>query len=96
VPVPQGYREQLEILEEVLGERGAPYFSPELEAECPEMARQLWGGDRSLEEYAREIFPLEEFANGLRWMDDDSETPAVDIDLHVEGQGAAANNTVSF
>ncbi|KAI2090793.1 hypothetical protein LOZ36_001274 [Ophidiomyces ophidiicola] len=31
-------------------------------------ARELWEGWRSLEEYAREVFPVEEEANGLDWM----------------------------
>ncbi len=38
---------------------------------------QLWEGPRGLEEYAREVFPLEEQANGLTWMlpeDDSSNT----------------------
>jgi hypothetical protein len=31
-------------------------------------ARKLWGGYRGMEEYAREVFPLEEEANGKDWM----------------------------
>jgi hypothetical protein len=31
-------------------------------------ARELWGGYRGIEEYAREVFPLEEEANGKDWM----------------------------
>ena len=31
-------------------------------------ARQLWEGYRSMEEYAREVFPVEEEANGRDWM----------------------------
>jgi hypothetical protein len=31
-------------------------------------ARQLWEGWRDMEEYAREVFPVEEEANGLDWM----------------------------
>jgi hypothetical protein len=30
----------------------------------------LWEGYRGLEEYAREVFPLEEAANGLTWMNE--------------------------
>jgi hypothetical protein len=30
----------------------------------------LWEGYRGLEEYAREVFPLEEAANGLSWMNE--------------------------
>lgn len=31
-------------------------------------ARELWGGYRGMEEYAREAFPFEEEANGKDWM----------------------------
>lgn len=31
-------------------------------------ARELWGGYRGIEEYAREVFPVEEEANGKDWM----------------------------
>ena len=31
-------------------------------------ARELWGGYRGIEEYAREAFPVEEEANGKDWM----------------------------
>lgn len=31
-------------------------------------ARHLWQGWRDMEEYAREVFPIEEEANGLDWM----------------------------
>ncbi|OKL64078.1 Nitrogen metabolite repression protein nmrA [Talaromyces atroroseus] len=31
-------------------------------------ARKLWQGWRDMEEYAREVFPVEEEANGLQWM----------------------------
>ncbi len=33
-------------------------------------ARELWGGYRGIEEYAREVFPVEEEANGKTWMRD--------------------------
>lgn len=33
-----------------------------------EEARSLWEGWRGMEEYAREVFPVEEEANGLDWM----------------------------
>ena len=69
VPVPVGYGDHLAALEETLGRRGAPYFGPDLEPDCTSLARQLWAGYRPLEEYASEAFPLEEAANGLRWMD---------------------------
>ena len=31
-------------------------------------ARELWGGYRGIEEYAREVFPVEEEVNGKDWM----------------------------
>lgn len=68
VSVPSGYREHLEILEEVLGEKRAPYFGPQYE--YPNEARSLWEGYRGIEEYAREVFPVEEANNGLTWMDE--------------------------
>jgi hypothetical protein len=37
-----------------------------------EEARILWGGWRGIEEYAREVFPVEEGANGRTWMNDDT------------------------
>ncbi|KAK5112284.1 hypothetical protein LTR85_011556 [Meristemomyces frigidus] len=75
VSVPSGYREQLEILQETLGEKRAPYFGPDLE--YPREGRSIWEGYRGIEEYAREVFPIEESANGLRWMDEEgAETPS--------------------
>lgn len=68
VSIPSGYREHLEILEETLGKKRAPYFGPDLE--YPREGRSIWEGHRGIEEYAREVFPIEEYANGLRWMDD--------------------------
>jgi len=77
VKIPNGYREQLVALEEmyslseVEAERQPPYFADEaLEAKVPETAMGLWEGYRGLEEYAREVFPLEEAANGLTWMNE--------------------------
>ncbi|KAL1632568.1 hypothetical protein SLS56_003467 [Neofusicoccum ribis] len=85
-----GYREHLEILEETLGWQNAPYFGPDLEEDCTQVALDLWEGFRDIEEYAREIFPVEERANGLTWMDEDdtdtqpddtpSETPIRDVE----------------
>ncbi|KAK4621851.1 Nitrogen metabolite repression protein nmr [Fulvia fulva] len=72
VGIPSGYREQLEILQETLGRKRAPYFGPDLE--YPMEGRSIWEGYRGLEEYAREVFPIEEYANGLRWMDEDRTT----------------------
>lgn len=79
VPIPKGYREQLAALESLFNlenedqEKQPPYFgSFELEKSCPQEALALWEGFRSLEEYAREVFPLEEAANGLVWMNEDN------------------------
>ena len=52
----------------MLGDKGAPYFGPVYE--YPKEARSLWEGYRGIEEYAREVFPVEEAANGLTWMDE--------------------------
>ncbi|KAJ9660618.1 hypothetical protein H2201_006876 [Coniosporium apollinis] len=79
VPVPAGYREHLEALEETLGRMRAPYFGPDLEEDCTAAAWKLWEGPRSIEEYAGEAFVIEESANGLTWMDGEeppADTPA--------------------
>ncbi|OTB07768.1 hypothetical protein M426DRAFT_71543 [Hypoxylon sp. CI-4A] len=75
VKIPEGYRVQLEALEKLFSKdnkdpkKQPPYFGDaELESRCPEDALALWEGPRGLEEYAREIFPLEEEANGMTWM----------------------------
>jgi hypothetical protein len=80
VKIPNGYREQLVALEEMyaLGARDGglqpPYFGDEgLEGRVPDVAMGLWEGCRGLEEYAREVFPLEEAANGLTWMNEAEE-----------------------
>ncbi|MCJ1421220.1 hypothetical protein MMC32_007582 [Xylographa parallela] len=66
VPIPSGYREQLEGIEVLFGQHNAPYFGPDLQA--PAEALGLWEGFRGIEEYAREVFPVEEAANGKTWM----------------------------
>jgi hypothetical protein len=75
VKIPEGYRSQLEALEALyaLGKddpaKQPPYFGDAaLEESCPKVALELWEGPQGLEEYAREVFPLEEQANGLTWM----------------------------
>ncbi|KFH47616.1 Nitrogen metabolite repression protein nmr-like protein [Hapsidospora chrysogenum ATCC 11550] len=77
VRIPAGYREQLEALEKLFRvdepdpKMQPPYFGdPQLEKNVPAQALELWEGPRGLEEYAREMFPLEEEANGLTWMYD--------------------------
>ena len=81
VRIPKGYREQLEALEQLFRvdeadpKKQPAYFGdPKLETSCPTEALELWEGPRGLEEYAREMFPLEEEANGLRWMLDDDDS----------------------
>ena len=66
VTIPEGYREQLDGIDILFGKHNAPYFGPELQA--PEEAIRLWEGFRGIEEYAREVFPVEEAANGRTWM----------------------------
>jgi len=80
VKIPTGYRDQLVALEKMyaLGDKDAskqpPYFGTQrFENSCPEEALALWEGYRGLEEYAREVFPLEEAANGLTWMNEDEQ-----------------------
>lgn len=80
VPVPIGYREHLAALEETLGEKGVDYFGPDLKEDCPTIALKLWEGFRDVEEYAREVFPVEEAANGLTWMEE-VEIPAREIEF---------------
>lgn len=86
VGIPSGYREQLEILQETLGRKRAPYFGPDLE--YPKEARSIWEGHRGIEEYAREVFPIEEYANGLRWMEEDGMS-ATGFSTPVESTGDA-------
>ncbi|KAI0019578.1 nitrogen metabolite repression--responsible protein [Xylariomycetidae sp. FL0641] len=88
VKIPEGYRVQLEALEKLYSlsnedpEKQPPYFGDgELEKRCPDDALALWEGPRGLEEYAREIFPMEEEANGMTWMFEDDDGAAYD-DVH--------------
>ncbi|KAE8446067.1 hypothetical protein EG329_012575 [Mollisiaceae sp. DMI_Dod_QoI] len=83
VKIPNGYREQLLALEKMYaigredGRLQPLYFGEErLENSCPDEAMALWEGYRGLEEYAREVFPLEEAANGLTWMNEDGDLDA--------------------
>ena len=89
VRIPAGYREQLEALEKLFRvdepdpKKQPPYFGdPKLEASCPAEALELWEGPRGLEEYAREMFPLEEEANGLTWMLEDDEEVEEEDGIH--------------
>lgn len=94
VKIPQGYKNQLHALEMLYalgatdGTKQPPYFgSDSLDEQCPHEALQLWEGYRGLEEYAREVFPLEEAANGLRWMEEDRvmEGPGDEDEGHLTG-----------
>ncbi|KZF20144.1 NmrA-domain-containing protein [Xylona heveae TC161] len=71
VQIPAGYREQLQGIDLLFGKHKAPYFGPELNA--PDEALSIWEGYRGIEEYAREVFPLEEQANGQTWMLEDND-----------------------
>ena len=68
MPIPQGYRDQLYAIATMFQNPRNPYFPPGMGERCPEVARHLWQGWRSLEEYAREVFPVEERANGAPWI----------------------------
>ncbi|KAF2871333.1 NmrA-like family-domain-containing protein [Massariosphaeria phaeospora] len=81
VPTPIGYREHLSALDETLAEKAAPYFGPDLEKDCPGLAVELWEGYRGMEEYAREVFPVEEAANGLPWTEEEVETPRQEVEV---------------
>jgi hypothetical protein len=82
VSIPAGYRAQLEGIEILFGQLKAPYYpGPEfprpvkgakdpVSQQLTREARHLWEGWRGMEEYAREVFPVEEEANGLDWMND--------------------------
>jgi hypothetical protein len=84
ISTPAGYREHLQILEEELGFKEAPYFGPDLERHCTRLSNELWEGNRSIEEYAREVFPVEESANGQTWMDEGDE-PNREVELDFRG-----------
>lgn len=86
VKIPEGYREQLEALEKLFSlsnsdpKKQPPYFGDQkLDSRCPDDALALWEGPRGLEEYAREIFPMEEEANGMTWMFSDEEEFTCDL-----------------
>ncbi len=68
VSVPAGYRAQLDGIAVLFGQYQAPYFGPDLQPLVPAAALALWEGYRGIEEYAREVFPVEEEGNGLDWM----------------------------
>ena len=93
VSIPSGYREQLEGIALLFGKFNAPYF-PGAEwrkrGALTDEARELWEGWRGMEEYAREVFPVEEEANGLEWMKEGFEasgttTPSTEVWLDSGG-----------
>lgn len=93
VKIPNGYREQLVAVEKLyeIGKNDGnlqPYYfgTKELEDRCPEQALALWEGPRGLEEYAREVFPLEEAANGLTWMEEGDGVDGVQDGGTVDGE----------
>lgn len=77
IPIPPGYRSQLEGIVTTLCEGRGEYFAPDME--CPETAIDLWPGYRRLEDYAREIWPLEEREHGAPWVEglSGAQTPAL-------------------
>ncbi|KAK1992459.1 NmrA-like family protein [Colletotrichum falcatum] len=87
VKIPTGYRQQLEALEKLFSlghqdpKKQPPYFGDvELENNCLSQSMALWEGPRGLEEYAQEVFPLEEQANGLTWMlEEEEEVPEEEV-----------------
>ncbi|KAM0435246.1 hypothetical protein ACHAPT_003338 [Fusarium lateritium] len=88
VRIPVGYREQLVGLEQLFdpnqkdARKQPPYFGdPKVEISCPSEALELWEGPRGMEEYAREMFPLEEEANGLTWMLEDDGSDDEDVQV---------------
>ncbi|CAK7233057.1 hypothetical protein SBRCBS47491_008478 [Sporothrix bragantina] len=98
VPVPEGYRAQLVALEKLFMMGGddptkqPPYFGGRaLDEDVPTAALNLWEAPRGLEEYAREVFPLEEQANGLTWMLDDDEEDEEDEEDFEDNEPAASN-----
>lgn len=80
VAIPAGYRAQLEGIEALFGQMKAPYYpGPEfprpvggsthpISQHLIREARELWQGWRGMEEYAREVFPVEEEANKAEYM----------------------------
>lgn len=59
----------------------------------PNEAIELWEGNRGIQEYAREAFLVEERANGMTWMDEDSEME--DIDEEDESARGSKEGSVS-
>ncbi|RPA99592.1 NAD(P)-binding protein [Choiromyces venosus 120613-1] len=80
IPIPPGYRDQLEGIVKVLCEQRAPYFRPEMEDSATTISRALWPGWRGMEEYAREVWPIEEKSNGASWIASGVATPASEMD----------------
>lgn len=63
----------------------------------PNEAIELWEGNRGIEEYAREIFPVEERNNGLTWMDEteDEEVDGEDAETEPDVDGATSAGDTS-
>jgi hypothetical protein len=72
-----------------------PYFgTSRFESSCPEEALALWEGYRGLEEYAREVFPLEEAANGLTWMNEEEQIQEQDGEEDDDGSSVSDGLTM--
>jgi uncharacterized protein YbjT (DUF2867 family) len=84
IPIPDGYRAQLEGIVTTLCDGRGSYFREDME--CPKTARMLWPGWRGLEEYAREVWPLEERQNGALWVEglSGTVTPAEEVEHGLE------------
>ncbi|KAF4120431.1 Nucleoside-diphosphate-sugar epimerase [Geosmithia morbida] len=97
VRVPAGYQDHLDALQKLFrpdepdAKKQPPYFGDiELERQGCAQALELWEGPRGLEEYAREMFPLEEEANGLTWMfDDEDEEYEAETETQARAQAQA-------
>jgi len=59
---------------------------------APKTARKIWRGYRGLEEYAREVFPVEEANNGRTWMMEDDE---MDDDYDDNGDSSRNSRAMS-
>ncbi|KAF3113035.1 hypothetical protein TWF569_004478 [Orbilia oligospora] len=93
--LPDGYMTQVLAIAELFGTHRADYFPPGMTAPGP--ARKIWRGWRGLEEYAREVFPIEEAHNGRTWMYGDEEDEDImddDEEFDEEEMAGSPENTV--
>lgn len=100
VSIPDGYRPQLDCMNKLYDvnnkdpKKQPPYFGDmSLENDYPNVAMELWEGPRGMEEYAREVFPLEEMANGKDWMHDGDDVEENGVPTASATNGSAAYAT---